>query len=336
MASNTFTWIGILFLIVHSGIFSGLNLAMFGTSALRLKTLASSGNEKAAALVELRKDSNFLLTTILWGNVGTNVLLALLSDSVMFGAVAFVFSTVVITFCGEIIPQAYFSRHALHVASLLSPVLRFYQIILYPVAKPAAVFLDKWLGQESVDFISERELIEGIRLHISAPESEMGHVEGQGAINFLKLDDLLVVEEGESVDPESIIQLPVSGGNPVFPDYENTPDDPFLRQLQASGKRWVLIAHDEGVPLCALDSTAFLRAALFSSGRIDPQDYCCAPILVSSRNTNLSQVLGKLKAASADDRLQHDLILLWGEEKRIITGSDLLGYLMRGITKTAD
>lgn len=336
MAVNIFTWIGILLLIAHSGTFSGLNLAMFGTSALRLKTLAATGNDKAAALVEMRKDSNFLLTTILWGNVGTNVLLAQLSDSVMFGAVAFVFSTVVITFFGEIIPQAYFSRHAVRVASLLSPVLRFYQILLYPVAKPSAMFLDKWLGQEGIDYIPESELIEGIRLHINTPDSEMGLVEGQGAINFLKLDDLLVTQEGETVAPNSIIQLPTSGGQPVFPEYENTPNDPFLRQVQASGKRWILIAKEEGAPLYALDSSAFLRAALFSSGGVDPMKFCSTPIVVSNPKTSLAHVLGKLKTSSMDDRLKHDLILVWGEDKRIITGADLLGYLMRGITKTTD
>ncbi len=94
----------------------------------------------------MREDSNFLLTTILWGNVGINVLLTLLSNSVMAGVVAFAFSTVVITFAGEIMPQAYFSRRAMRMASLLSPVLRFYQYVLYPVAKPSAWMLDKWLG----------------------------------------------------------------------------------------------------------------------------------------------------------------------------------------------
>ncbi|VGO16641.1 hypothetical protein PDESU_05232 [Pontiella desulfatans] len=335
MAPAAFTWIGILILIIQSGTFSGLNLAMFGISSLRLKTLAKTGNKEAAALMEMRKDSNFLLTTILWGNVGTNVLLAMLSDSVMFGAFAFLFSTVVITFCGEIIPQAYFSRHALRVASLLSPVLRFYQVLLYPVAKPSAVFLDKWLGQEGIDYISERELIEGIRLHINSPDSEMSSVEGLGAINFLKLDDLLVTQEGEPVDPDSVIQLPVSQGRPTFPDYTAASDDPFLRQVQASGKRWIIIAGEEGAPLYALDASAFLRAALFSSGKTDPMDHCCAPIVVFNRQTSLADVLGMLKAAHPDDRLEHDLILFWGEDKRIITGADLLGYLMRGITKTA-
>jgi metal transporter CNNM len=74
----------------------------------------------------MREDSNFLLTAILWGNVSINVLLTLLSNSVLAGVFAFLFSTVIITFFGEIIPQAYFSKNALRMASLLGPVLSIY------------------------------------------------------------------------------------------------------------------------------------------------------------------------------------------------------------------
>jgi hypothetical protein len=62
-------------------------------------------HSQALKVAELRKDSNFLLTTILWGNVGINVLLTLLSESVMAGIIAFLFSTFAITIFGEIIPK---------------------------------------------------------------------------------------------------------------------------------------------------------------------------------------------------------------------------------------
>jgi CBS domain containing-hemolysin-like protein len=59
------------------------------------------------------------LPTVLWGNVTINVLLTLLSNSVLAGIGAFAFSTIVITLFGEIIPQAYFSRNALRMAARL-------------------------------------------------------------------------------------------------------------------------------------------------------------------------------------------------------------------------
>lgn len=141
MTPEILTWFGIFLLILQSGTFSELNLALFGVSGLRLEALANLGDEQAVSILELRKDSNGLLTTILWGNVGTNVLLTLLSDSVLAGAMAFVFSTFLVTFGGEIIPQAYFSRNALKMVDLLSPLLRLYRILLYPIVKPSAMVL---------------------------------------------------------------------------------------------------------------------------------------------------------------------------------------------------
>ena len=106
---NAVIWVGIGFCISQSAIFSGLNLAFFSISKLLLEIESKKNNKHALKIVKLREDSNFLLTTILWGNVGINVLLTLLSNSVMAGVAAFVFSTLIITFLGEIIPQAYFS-----------------------------------------------------------------------------------------------------------------------------------------------------------------------------------------------------------------------------------
>ena len=124
-------WAGIAFCLSQSAIFSGLNLAFFSLTRLRLEIEAETSASKGAKKVlAMRKDSNFLLTTILWGNVSINVLLTLLSGSIMAGVVSFLFSSVFITFFGEIIPQAYFSRHALKMASLLAPVIRIYQVIL--------------------------------------------------------------------------------------------------------------------------------------------------------------------------------------------------------------
>ena len=154
-------------------------------------------------VMKLRTDSNFLLTTILWGNVGINVLLTLLSNSVMAGLVAFTFSTVVITLLGEIVPQAYFSRHALAMASLLAPLLRVYQILLFVVAKPTAILLDKWLGSESIPYFQESDFRKMTQAAYERPGIRYRRqVEGRGALNFLAMDDVPIVQEGEPVhDP---------------------------------------------------------------------------------------------------------------------------------------
>ncbi len=59
-----------------------------------------------------------------------------------------------------------FSRHALHVVAVLSPILRTYQVLLYPIAAPTAWLLNAWLGGEEIVFFRERDLRRVIQLHI--------------------------------------------------------------------------------------------------------------------------------------------------------------------------
>ena len=94
---DLFIWLLIVVCVSQSAMFSGLNIAFFSLSRLRLESESSHGNVSATRILALRRDSNFLLTTILWGNVGINVLLTLLSSSVLLGISAFLFSTIIIT-----------------------------------------------------------------------------------------------------------------------------------------------------------------------------------------------------------------------------------------------
>ena len=327
-------WLGIAFCIVHSGMFSGLNLAFFSLGRLDLEVEASKGNAAARKVLKLRQDSNFLLVTILWGNVAINVLLALLSGSVMAGLAAFVFSTVVITIFGEIIPQAWFSRHALRVASTLAPVIRFYQLLLYPVAKPTALVLDWWLGREAVRYMPERNIKQLLKLQLQAPQSDISPVEGMGAINFLTLDDEPMAREGEVIDPRTILELPFQGDSPVFPEITADPQDPFLQKLNAASGKWMIVVDDGDNPRLAFNTDAFLRATLFDGPAFDPVAQCHVPIIAKRGETRLDVALERLCAGRGDGEdsaIPHDLILLWGDERRVITGADLLGRLLRGV-----
>lgn len=329
------TWIGIVLCLSQSAMFSGLNLAIFSVSRLRLEVVAAGGNQDAQKVLDLRREFNFTLATILWGNVAVNVLLTLLSNSALAGISAFVFSTVFITFFGEVIPQAYFSRHALRIGALLAPILKAYRILLFPVAKSTAVFLDWWLGQESILLFQERDFRALFTHHIEA-DGDVGQIEGTGALNFLDLDDIVVLDEGQPVDPLSIIALPVVNGRPVLPEFEHLPGDPFLRRLNASGKKWVIFVSSSGQPLLVLDAHHFLRDALFNIVPTVPEAYWHRPITVTDPRTRLGDVISRMKVKSEhheNDVISNDLVLVWGAQKRIITGADLLGRLLRGIAK---
>jgi len=332
------TWLGIVVCASQSAMFSGLNLALFGISRLDLEVEVASGNERAKDMLALRKDSNFLLATILWGNVCVNCLLTLLADSVLAGAAGFALSTVVITFGGEILPQAYFSRNALRMASLLSPLLRVYQFILFPVAKPCGLILDGWLGKEGIEYYREKDLREVLHQHVEADETDLEHTEGRGALNFMDLDDLPVRSEGEEIDPDSIIALPTTIDLPQFPDFERDPAAPFVRQIVASGMKWVIITDPEQNPRLVLDADSFLRELTDPHvKKFSAYDHCARPIIVNDPNTPLGKVIVKLTVEPEhhdDDVIDQDTILVWcGDIRRIITGADLLGRLFRGIVR---
>ena len=171
-------------------------------------------------------------------------------------------------------------------------------------------------------------------MHMASDEAEVDHVEGSGALNFLAMDDLSVIQEGEVIDPDSVIRLEVKeDGKLVFPLFDGTCSDIFLRQVERSGKKWVILTDSEGEPQMVMDSDGFLRHALFHQDA-NPYVFCHRPIIVRDLHTSLGDVLSQLKVESqsaGDDVIDHDIILVWGPVRRVITGADILGRLMRGI-----
>jgi hypothetical protein len=328
-------WLGIVVCIVQSGLFAGLNLAIFSLSQLRLQLEADGGDKDAARVLELRKDSNGVLSTVIWGNVSTNVFLTLLSDSVLAGLGAFFFSAIVITLLGEIVPQAYFSRNALRMTARFLPFLNFYRIVLFPIAKPTALLLDLWLGKEGITYLRERD-VRSLIIRSAKSGGDIGRLEAIGARNFLDLDDVPVTEEGEPIAAESIISLPQANKRCVLPTFDHTPDDAFLRRIDASGKRWVIVTDiANGEPVFVLDSHHFLRDALLNQLESDATAYWHRPIIVRDLKAKLGDVIGLMKVEPEkpdDDVIDNDLILVWcAQQRRIITGADLLGRLLRDI-----
>lgn len=333
--SDTWTWVLIGLCVTQSASLSGLNIALFSISRLRLEAAAVEGDARARRVLALREDANRTLATILWGNVGVNVLLTLLADSVLVGVSAFLFSTVVITFAGEIIPQATFTRHALRVATWLTPLLQFYRLVLWPVAAPVGWVLDRVIGPETTPWYREKELRQVLRHHAREDESEVGSLEAIGAINFLRLDDLPVSREGELLDPRSVLEVPFEGHRPVLPAAGSEEAQDFASRAAASGRKWVVLVDDGGSPRAVLNAHLYVREA-FLGHAVASEPVWHHPLIVRDPSRPLGEVLGRLTVQPEhreDDVIDRDLILVWANERRIITGSDLLGRLLRGISR---
>ncbi len=342
-------WLAIVVCITQSASLSGLNLAVFSLSRLRLEAAVRGGNKDAEKILALRQDANYTLVTILWANVSINVLLTLLAESVLLGFASFFFSTVVITVVGEIIPQAFFARHAFKVVHALSPLLQVYRVLLWPVAKPFALLLDATVGPETIPWLREAELANVLRHQASHGHTDLGRAEIRGAINFMALDDLPVAAEGEPLDPRSIVQVPFVEGMPDLPplhpagpwtkDEQQAVDDQtdLSQKLADSGKKWVVLVDQQERPHQVINTHLLLRQLMAGQDPVDPLAFCHRPLIVTDPQYPLGQALERLQVdpiTAADDVIDKDLILLWTPtEKRIITGSDILGRLLRGIVK---
>ncbi len=335
--NDIYIWLGIIVCLSQSAMFSGLNLALFSLGRLRLEAETEKGNKEAAKILKLRKDSNLLLCTILWGNVSINVLLTLLTDNVLSGILGFALSTTFITFFGEIIPQAYFSRNALRVGAKLIPIIKMYKVILFPLAKPCAIILDGWIGPEGPSFFRERDIEIILEKHIKEEESEISANEGQGALNFLALDDRKIASEGTIVEPATILQFPTKMDVPDFPPLASPAGQTLLKSLETKPSMYRVIIDEHDTPLVVLDTTKFLARYAIHGDECDLYRFCYRPIVTEDVDATLDTVLGSF-VVEADDQLDNvvdqDVVLYWTkDDKRILTGADIFGHLLRGIAK---
>jgi hypothetical protein len=166
--------------------------------------------------------------------------------------------------------------------------------------------------------------------------SDVSHVEGRGALNFLALDDRDLREEAEPLHPGSILALPFVGNRPEFPSDAAERTHPFLQAVHASRRKWIVLTDPGHHPRFVLNANTFLRAVLMEGSSVDPMIHCHEPLVVTEPETKLEALLGdiELRARRPGGQALHPtLILLWTpEDKRVLTGVDLLETLLRGVT----
>lgn len=155
-------------LLLLSGLFSGLNLGLMALDKNELQVIISCGSETekryARAIEPVRRRGNYLLCSILFSNVLVNSTIAVLLEELTSGIVAVMTSTIFIVMFGEILPQAFCSRHGLAVGAKTVSITYFCMIVTFPLSYPVSFCLDWALGEEIGHAYDRERLMEFIRV----------------------------------------------------------------------------------------------------------------------------------------------------------------------------
>jgi putative hemolysin len=159
--------VAVLACILFSAFFSGIEIAFFSVSELKLRAMAESGDGKAKMAHYLRSNPQRLLSTILIGNNLANIAAASLATLIalrMFGshAVAIVTAllTLIILIFGEIVPKTLATKHALAVTVWVAYPIYGLEKLLTPILFALEPLIVKLTGGRglSVPFATEEEL----------------------------------------------------------------------------------------------------------------------------------------------------------------------------------
>ncbi|XP_061625781.1 metal transporter CNNM2 isoform X1 [Phyllopteryx taeniolatus] len=165
-------WLQVIFismLLCLSGMFSGLNLGLMALDPMELQIVQNCGTEReknyAKKIEPVRSQGNYLLCSLLLGNVLVNTTLTILLDDIAgSGLIAVVMSTIGIVIFGEIVPQAICSRHGLAVGANTIFLTKFFMLLTFPASYPVSKLLDYLLGQEIGTVYNREKLLEMLRV----------------------------------------------------------------------------------------------------------------------------------------------------------------------------
>ncbi|TKS78196.1 Metal transporter CNNM4 [Collichthys lucidus] len=195
-------WLQIIlisFLLVLSGMFSGLNLGLMALDPMELRIVQSCGTDKekkyARKIEPIRRKGNYLLCSLLLGNVLVNTTLTiLLDDLTKSGIGAVVASTVGIVIFGEIVPQALCSRHGLAVGANTILVTKLFMLLTFPLSWPISKILDCVLGQEIGTVYNREKLVEMLKVtepYNDLVKEELNMIQGALELRTKTVEDVM-------------------------------------------------------------------------------------------------------------------------------------------------
>ncbi|XP_026176722.1 metal transporter CNNM4 isoform X1 [Mastacembelus armatus] len=236
-------------LLVLSGMFSGLNLGLMALDPMELRIVQSCGTEKekkyARKIEPIRRKGNYLLCSLLLGNVLVNTTLTiLLDDLTKSGIGAVVASTIGIVIFGEIVPQALCSRHGLAVGANTILLTKLFMLLTFPLSWPISKLLDCVLGQEIGTVYNREKLVEMLKVtepYNDLVKEELNMIQGALELRTKTVEDVMtpinncfMIHSDAVLDFNTMSEIMESGYTriPVYEDERsNIVDILFVKDL---------------------------------------------------------------------------------------------------------
>ncbi|MDY6930347.1 MAG: hemolysin family protein [Halobacteriota archaeon] len=142
MAYEILQIIGLFFLLILSGFFSGSETAILSISKAKVRHLADDGDKRAKTLYELLDDPHKLLSTLLICNNFVNIAASAIATSLaieFFNSYGVAFATggmtlLILTF-GEITPKRVAIRRAERISLMVAGPIESLSFVLYPISR---------------------------------------------------------------------------------------------------------------------------------------------------------------------------------------------------------
>jgi len=184
-----------------SGTFSSLTLAFFRLQKDTIRRKAELGDTASKRIYRLIADPNHLLCTLIVGNISVNTLFSLYTESLLPSIWAFLITTALTTLFGELIPSSYAAQNPKKLSHLLVWYVEYWTIILWPVAKPLALFLThlhRAIGGDTssvaATIYSKPEFGKIIHEHVASSDSKIDALEARIVIGALGFSEKKVIE----------------------------------------------------------------------------------------------------------------------------------------------
>uniref|UniRef100_A0A8C7GHB0 Metal transporter n=1 Tax=Oncorhynchus kisutch TaxID=8019 RepID=A0A8C7GHB0_ONCKI len=149
----------------------GVSVMLLGLSALcsglNISMLAMDPKEQKYAhkIESVRKHGNYILCTVVLGNVLTNTCFVVwMCQIIGMTPTSLATCTFGIFFIGEILPHSVASRHSLAIASKTIWATRLLMLVSFPISYPISKLLDIMLHQEISNFYTREKLVAMLRV----------------------------------------------------------------------------------------------------------------------------------------------------------------------------